>query len=275
MSEGTAASVLRLTAGTNRLTAVMIFVDFSDVRATESTVQLRNRLVPNARAWYAEASFGRATLDVTPIHRWFRWRAAPVTTASRTGSPSRSTRTTSQTRSQQRTRTSISRYRIVYIVAARGSALQRSLPPSRDARRRHLGGRSRATACGHVRRGRARGFPSATAPTCSSTRRATYWACQISTTGGPPTIRRCSDSPASGTPWAPRAQGPLPRLAQMEAELDRSDATDVPARSRRGDGHHQPGGGGGRAQGCRGSDRAFNRVRDRGPAPRRTGRETL
>ena len=67
MSEGTTASVLPLAAGRD-LPSVMIFVDFTDVRATESTAQLHNRLVPNARAWFAEVSHGRATLDVTPVH---------------------------------------------------------------------------------------------------------------------------------------------------------------------------------------------------------------
>ena len=97
LSEGTTASVLPLAAGRD-LSAVMFFVDFSDVRATESTSQLHNKLVPNARAWYAEVSHGRATLDVNPVHRWFRM--------------ARSSRD----------------YGIqnVYVVAAHGSALQRS-----------------------------------------------------------------------------------------------------------------------------------------------------
>lgn len=126
MSEGTAESVLPLAAGTD-LSAVMIFVDFSDVRATESTAQLHNRLVPNARAWYAEASFGRATLDVTPIHRWFRMARGSRDYGIQNGLTFGEHKNyIADAIAAADADVDFSRYRIVYVVAARGSALQRS-----------------------------------------------------------------------------------------------------------------------------------------------------
>ena len=127
MSEGTAASVLPLAAGTNPLSAVMIFVDFSDVRATESTAELHNKLVPNARAWYAEASFGRATLDVTPIHRWFRMARGSRDYGIQNGLTFEEHKDyVADAIAAADADVDFSRYRIVYVVAARGSALQRS-----------------------------------------------------------------------------------------------------------------------------------------------------
>jgi M6 family metalloprotease-like protein len=126
MSEGTAASVLPLAAGTN-LSAVMIFVDFSDVRATESTAQLHGRLVPNARAWYTEASYGRVTLDVTPIHRWFRMARGSRDYGIQNGLTFGEHKDyVADAIAAADADVDFSRYRIVYVVAARGSALQRS-----------------------------------------------------------------------------------------------------------------------------------------------------
>jgi M6 family metalloprotease-like protein len=126
MSEGTAASELPLAAGTD-LSAVMIFVDFSDVRATESTAQLHNKLVPNARAWYAEASNGRATLDVTPVHRWFRMARGSRDYGIQNGLTFAEHKDyVADAIAAADADVDFSRYRIVYVVAARGSALQRS-----------------------------------------------------------------------------------------------------------------------------------------------------
>jgi M6 family metalloprotease-like protein len=126
MSEGTAASLLPLAVGTD-LSAVMIFVDFSDVRATESTAQLHNRLVPNARAWYAEVSHGRATLDVTPVHRWFRMARGSRDYGIQNGLTFGEHKDyVADAIAAADADVDFSRYRIVYVVAARGSALQRS-----------------------------------------------------------------------------------------------------------------------------------------------------
>jgi M6 family metalloprotease-like protein len=71
MNEATFNSALSLKArGTLR--AVMLFVDFRDRRASESTLQLYDRLVKPAAAWIKEASSGRAALEVTPVHHWYR-----------------------------------------------------------------------------------------------------------------------------------------------------------------------------------------------------------
>jgi M6 family metalloprotease-like protein len=126
MSEGTTESGLPLAAGTD-LSAVMIFVDFFDVRATESTTQLHNRLVPNARAWYAEASYGRATLDVTPIHRWFRMARGSRDYGIQNGLTfAEHKHYVADALAAADAEVDFSRYRIVYVVAARGSALLRS-----------------------------------------------------------------------------------------------------------------------------------------------------
>ena len=53
------------------LKAVMIFVDFPDAVHTESTSALYDMLVPNSAEWYAEVSYGRMSLNVTPVHAWF------------------------------------------------------------------------------------------------------------------------------------------------------------------------------------------------------------
>ena len=126
LSEGTNASMLPLAAGRD-LTAVMIFVDFPDLHATESTAQLHNRLVPSARVWYAEASYGRATLEVTPVHRWFRMARGSRNYGLQSGLTFEEHKDyVADAIAAADADVDFSRYRIVYVVAARGSALQRS-----------------------------------------------------------------------------------------------------------------------------------------------------
>ncbi|HEU5107586.1 MAG TPA: hypothetical protein VFT95_03335, partial [Micromonosporaceae bacterium] len=55
-----------------RVSAVTIFVDFPDTPATEPTATDYANLVPGGPQWFATSSYGRLTLDVTPVHRWFR-----------------------------------------------------------------------------------------------------------------------------------------------------------------------------------------------------------
>jgi len=71
MNEGTTNSALPLRPS-GPIRAVMLFVDFSDLHASESTSALYNQLVPRSRAWYNEVSYGRARLDVTPVNHWVR-----------------------------------------------------------------------------------------------------------------------------------------------------------------------------------------------------------
>src|SRR5262245_46085793 len=64
MNEGTTNSSLPLKLGP-RLRAVMLFVDFPDLHATESTSTIYGRLVSRARRWFDEVSYGHLQLDVT------------------------------------------------------------------------------------------------------------------------------------------------------------------------------------------------------------------
>jgi M6 family metalloprotease-like protein len=72
MNEGTTNVRLPLQPDGGQVRAVMLFVDFSDRPASESTSTLYDRLIPHARAWYAEASYGRLRLEVNPVSRWIR-----------------------------------------------------------------------------------------------------------------------------------------------------------------------------------------------------------
>lgn len=52
--------------------AVMLFADFPDAPATESTNELLATIAPETQEWLHETSHGRFALDVTPLHRWVR-----------------------------------------------------------------------------------------------------------------------------------------------------------------------------------------------------------
>jgi M6 family metalloprotease-like protein len=52
--------------------SVMIFVDFSDAEHRESTTDLYNLLVPHSQEWLKEVSYGRMSLQVTSIPKWYR-----------------------------------------------------------------------------------------------------------------------------------------------------------------------------------------------------------
>jgi len=71
MNEGTTNVALPLRPA-GKISAVMLFVDFSDLHATESTTALYDRLVPHSRAWYEEVSYGRVQLGVTAVSHWLR-----------------------------------------------------------------------------------------------------------------------------------------------------------------------------------------------------------
>jgi M6 family metalloprotease-like protein len=57
---------------TGQLRATMIFVDFPDAPADESTADLHSLLVPPAQTWFDEVSYGRLDLQVNARHQWFR-----------------------------------------------------------------------------------------------------------------------------------------------------------------------------------------------------------
>ncbi len=71
MNEGTTNAALPLQPGAE-IRAVMLFVDFPNVHASQSTTALYDRLVPHSRSWFNEVSYGRVQLDVTPANRWYR-----------------------------------------------------------------------------------------------------------------------------------------------------------------------------------------------------------
>jgi M6 family metalloprotease-like protein len=71
MNEGTTNAQLPLRPD-GPVRAVMLFVDFPDLHASESTSTLFDQLVPHARTWFAEASYGRLQLDVTLVSHWIR-----------------------------------------------------------------------------------------------------------------------------------------------------------------------------------------------------------
>jgi M6 family metalloprotease-like protein len=72
MNEGTTNSALPLRPRGRDISAVMLFVDFPDLHGRESTSALYRTLVPSARRWYDQVSYGRLRLRVTAVHRWFR-----------------------------------------------------------------------------------------------------------------------------------------------------------------------------------------------------------
>jgi M6 family metalloprotease-like protein len=71
MNEGTTNSVLPLRPD-GQIRAVMLFVDFPGLHASESMSALYDRMVPAARKWFTEVSYDRVRLDVAPIWRWHR-----------------------------------------------------------------------------------------------------------------------------------------------------------------------------------------------------------
>jgi M6 family metalloprotease-like protein len=72
MNEGTTNAVLPLRPAGGRVHAVMLFVDFPDLRTSEATSIQYDRLVPRAQHWFDEVSYGRLKLDVTPLTHWVR-----------------------------------------------------------------------------------------------------------------------------------------------------------------------------------------------------------
>ena len=52
--------------------SVMFFVDFCDAPQTEATTSLFDLFVNNSRQWYETASYGKLSIDVTAVYKWFR-----------------------------------------------------------------------------------------------------------------------------------------------------------------------------------------------------------
>lgn len=105
--------------------AVMIFVDFSDAPATEPTSAYSTPIVPDASAYYQEASYGRMTLDIATIPRWYRMSQA----SSAYGFQGRAATFTQQRAYMAEAMAladadvDFSKYSHVYIVASKGSQI--------------------------------------------------------------------------------------------------------------------------------------------------------
>jgi M6 family metalloprotease-like protein len=126
MNEGTTNSALPLKPG-RRIPAVVLFVDFPDLRATESSSTLFNRLVPRSRAWYDEVSYGHVHLDVTPVQRWFRMPRSLREYGLADGISWPEHRAyIADAVAAANSAVDFSRYQIVYVVAAKGTRVERS-----------------------------------------------------------------------------------------------------------------------------------------------------
>jgi M6 family metalloprotease-like protein len=126
MNEGTPSSSLPLRPG-SRATALMLFVDFPDLHASESTHILYQHLVPRARRWFAEVSYGRLRLEVTPVSRWFGMprplRAYGL--ADGISSPEQHAYLKEAVAAAQHD-VDFSGYQILYVVAPKGTGVERS-----------------------------------------------------------------------------------------------------------------------------------------------------
>ena len=125
-SEGTNLSPHSLST-TGRLRAVMIFVDFPNRRGSESTQSLYDSLVPRSNSWFAETSYGSASLDVTPVHRWLRMPRS--SNAYRLGDGVSFEEQRNYIADAVRAADpdlDFAPFKIVYVVAARGTDLERS-----------------------------------------------------------------------------------------------------------------------------------------------------
>ncbi|MGI5377155.1 M6 family metalloprotease domain-containing protein [Streptomyces sp. CA-251387] len=72
--EGRDTDRVQFQRSTGRLRVLTLFVDFPDARATDSTKPYADQLAP-AADWMRRASYGRARLDIAPLHRWIRMPA--------------------------------------------------------------------------------------------------------------------------------------------------------------------------------------------------------
>jgi M6 family metalloprotease-like protein len=126
MNEGTTNSFLPLRPG-SRASAVMLFVDFPDLHAKESERTIYRHLVPRARAWFAEVSYGRLDLQVTPVLRWFRM-PSPVRSyglADGVSAPEQHAYLADAVGAADSS-VDFSGYEVIYVVAAEGTGVERS-----------------------------------------------------------------------------------------------------------------------------------------------------
>jgi len=126
MNEGTTNSRLPLKPGP-QISAVMLFVDFSDLHASESTSALYGELVPHSRDWFDEVSYGRVHLNVTRVNRWFRMPRSlrHYTLGDGISWPEHRDYIADAVAAADGD-VDFSRYEVVYVVAAKGTPVDRS-----------------------------------------------------------------------------------------------------------------------------------------------------
>ncbi len=126
MNEGTTNTALPLRpAGPIR--AVMLFVDFPDLHSSESASTLYDRLVRRSRGWFDEVSYGRVQLDVAPVNRWFRMPSNLGSYGLRNGiNWSEHHDYIADAIGAADASVDFSAYQVVYVVAARGTGVDRS-----------------------------------------------------------------------------------------------------------------------------------------------------
>jgi M6 family metalloprotease-like protein len=126
MNEGTTNARLPLRPGAE-IPAVMLFVDFSDLHATESTSALYDRLVPHSKDWYEEVSYGRVHLNVTALQHWLRMPRSLSAYGLGDGIswPEHRDYIADAVAAADR-EVDFSRYQVVYVVAAKGTHVERS-----------------------------------------------------------------------------------------------------------------------------------------------------
>jgi M6 family metalloprotease-like protein len=126
MNEGTTNSALPLRPD-GQIRAVMLFVDFSDLHATESMSAIYDRLVPHSREWLTEVSYDRVRLDVAPLERWVRMPRPLSSYGLRDGInwPEHQDYIRDAVRAADGL-VDFSPYQVVYVVAAKGSDVDRS-----------------------------------------------------------------------------------------------------------------------------------------------------
>lgn len=125
-NEGTTNLKLGLDPGP-RLRAVMLFVDFPDLHARESPSTIYAHLVPRARAWFDEVSYGHLQLDVTPVRRWFRMpsRVRSYGLADGVSGAEQHVYLRDAVKAAD-SRVDFSGYQVIYVVAAKGTGVERS-----------------------------------------------------------------------------------------------------------------------------------------------------
>jgi M6 family metalloprotease-like protein len=126
MNEGTLESRLPLHAS-GTLRAVMLFVDFPDRPAVESSTRLSRSFARPAARWLAEVSYHRAALAVTPVQRWYRLSRESRAYGLADGLSFEEQRALiAEAVASADHDVDFAPYDIVYVVLSRGSSLERS-----------------------------------------------------------------------------------------------------------------------------------------------------